>query len=236
MSEKTLYSVLEVSREASAEVIDAAYSRIKARLEPQVAAGDEAALVRMTAITEAHRTLSNATLRARYDRSLAQRATDVRVAPAVSETYESGGRSWLPVVLVAVAVLGAGGWYYSYQQRVERAKAERVARESAEALAKAEAERERLESSAAEQTAARQRALEDARYRQWVEQARRDGAENLRRNEVARRQVEHEERRQRERDERMKEMERQREETAARRRLEDEKRRLRELQYQNSRY
>lgn len=233
MGEKTLYSVLEVSSDASAEVIGAAHARLKALLEPKAAAGDEAALTRLQALHDAHRTLSDPGLRARYDTTLRQRV--VQFQP-VTDSGTGGLARWLPTALIALAVAGSCGWYYSYKQRADRAKAERALREKSEALAKAEAERQRIESETAAKEAARQKRLEDFRYQQWVDQARRDGAENMRRNEAARQRAEAEERRERQREERMQELERTREEAAARRRLEEEKRRLRELQYQNSRY
>lgn len=233
MGEKTLYSVLEVSSDASAEVIGAAHARLKALLEPKAAAGDEVALTRLQALHDAHRTLSDPGLRARYDTSLRQRV--VQFQP-VTDSGTGGVARWLPTALIALAVAGSCGWYYSYKQRAERAKAEQALRAKTEALAKAEAERQRIEGEIAEKEAARQKRLEDFRYQQWVDQARRDGAENMRRNEAARQRAEAEDRRQREREERMQELERTREEAAARRRVEEEKRRLRELQYQNSRY
>jgi len=234
MGDKTLYSVLEVSAEASAEVIGAAHARLRALLEPKAAAGDEAALLRLQALRDAYRTLSDPALRARYNRDLAQRtATPIAfTAEAAPEASRTG--LWLFVGVIAVAIAG-GFWYHTSKQRAERQRAEQALREKTEALERAEAERQRIEAEMAGREAERQRRVEELRYRQWVDQSRRDGAEIVRRNQLAQQRTEHEERRLREREDRMQDLERQREEAAAKRRLEEEKRKLRELQHYNSR-
>lgn len=233
MSEKTLYGVLEVANGASLEVIQAAYARLKAVLEPKAVAGDEAALIRLRALRDAHRTLADPALRARYDRSLAQRGT-ARAVPVtpVYESDSSGFRTWMLGAAVAVALAGGGAWYHSHQQRV---KAERALQEKAAALAKMEEERQRAESEAGQKDAARLQRIEDERIRQWQEQTRREAALNQRQNQLTRQRVEQEERREQQRAERAKELQQAQEDAAAKRRLEEEKRKLRQLQYENSR-
>ena len=232
MSEKTLYGVLEVANGASLEVINAAHSRLKALLEPKAAAGDEAALIRLRALHEAYRTLSDPASRSRYDRGLAQKA-----GPPAARVYESdssGSGKWILAGVVALALVG-GGWYYTQQQKAKAAKAEQALREKAAEVAKLEAERQRAEAEAAQREAARLQRIEDERVRQWQNQARRESDLQQRQNQLTRQQVARDEQREEQRVERMRQLEQAQEDAAARRRLEEEKRKLRQLQYENTR-
>lgn len=240
MNDKTLYSVLQVAANASAEVIDAAYRKQREALEPRAVSGDEDALMRLRALREAHQTLTNPMLRGRYDASLAHRATPANARSMRDDTAESP--SWLrfaPAAVLALILMSAIGWYLSTKQQAERMRIELMQREQADALARAETERERLaeaEAKRAERDELRQKRMEELQYQRWVEQTRREGDDQMRRNNIAQQRADQDEQRQRDQADRRAAMEREREDTAARRRLEEEKRRLRELERQNSRY
>jgi curved DNA-binding protein CbpA len=243
--EKTLYSVLEVSNTASTEVIHAAHERLKALLAPKAATGDEAARIRLQAVTEAFRTLCDPQLRASYDQRLAHRAVQARAID--TDPSPSTGKGPI-IAIVTVALLVIAGWNYNQarllraeQRAMEESRRERMEAD-AKAAAQAEADRAQRAAERAEREAERQRRIEEQRYQQWVTQTRQEGTAVMRQNEAARRQAEREELREqervvraRDRDERLREQERAREDAAAARRLEQEKRRLRELQYENSR-
>lgn len=77
--EPDYYAILQVHPSAEPEVIEAAYRRLAAKYHPDVNPSPDAT-ARMQQINEAHRVLSDATLRAAYD---------ARRARAVSEPTES---------------------------------------------------------------------------------------------------------------------------------------------------
>ena len=158
--EKTLYDLLEVSRNASAEAIRANYQRLQASQQSAADRGDEDALNRLIALREALHTLTDEERRGRYDQGLASR----QVSAAQSETRR------LPygILLLFVLVLGAAFAYQQQHRRqqaeqekirldVEKAQAEARQAEQAAALAR----EERL----AEERAERQRQDEAAQAR-----------------------------------------------------------------------
>ena len=244
MAAKSLYDLLEVSPGASNEAIEAAFRRLVDALKPRAAGGEEAAIVQLQALHEAHRTLTDPVRRERYDRAVAVR-TMADSVPAEAEESPGPLRWLIPVALVALLVAG-GGWYHAHKSQVERQRAEAALREKAEELARLEAERERQESSSAARAArdaARQQRAEELQYQRWVEKNRRDADRIQQQNAYAERRAQAEEARaarrlesERLREVRQRELEQQREDTAAMRRLEEEKRRLRELQRANGTY
>lgn len=236
MGDKSLYGVLELSRDASAEVIDAAYRSMRAKLEPLALQGNEAALAKLTAAKEAFRVLADPAAKGRYDLSLRRREVPAAPAAAVADDEPGLGRFLIPAIVVA-ALAGSGG-YYLHQHKAAKARLVQELREKEAALARAEAQRLEREDADAAAAAERRRRMDEAQYQQWRDQARRDGAMIQRRNEVERQRVEREEARQRqaaEAAERRAQYDQQLADTAARRRLEEEKARLRRLQYENSR-
>lgn len=235
-SDKSLYGLLELSREAGDDAIEAAYRRLVAKLEPIAASGEEAALSRLRAVRDAYKTLSNRALRARYDQQLAVRDSVVR-APVYADEGGSGAGMKIALGVGAIAIVIAAVFgYQNYQSKVERQRAERVLKEKEDALARADADRQRIQDEQAASAAERQRRLDDARYQLWRDQARRDGDAVMRRNEQERARAEAAERREKARAEQAEELERRRQQVAAQRRLEEEKRRLYQLQRENQRY
>ncbi len=110
---QTLYDILGVSREASAEEIAAAYQARLAELEA-ASSQDPTAL---TLVREAQQMLSNPTRRSAYDASLAARAAReaavARGEPEEDEPEEAPATDWRrwALGLAAVAVIAAGVWW-----------------------------------------------------------------------------------------------------------------------------
>lgn len=228
MGDKSLYGVLEVSRDASAEVIDAAYRSLRERHEALAVQGNEAALARLKAAKEAFTVLSDPSSKARYDLSLRRR--EASVAPAPVET-PGAGRFVVPALVILV--LFGSGWGYVHQHTRERERLTQELRAKEQALANAEAERLQRERDDAAKLAEQQRRLDQVAYERWREQSRRDGITIQQRNDAERARAEREEARQRQIAERRQQTEQQIADAAARRRLEEEKARLRRLQYEN---
>lgn len=105
-AKKTLYEILGVAPRATAEEIASAY---EAKLAANQASRAPDAAVQM-ALKEAHAVLSNAQRRAVYDNSLRSREQALSRQAARAEEAASGvGR--MPLVVLALAVLVAGGWW-----------------------------------------------------------------------------------------------------------------------------
>jgi curved DNA-binding protein CbpA len=178
LPDRTLYDVLEVSKSASQDMIDAAFTRLSAKFT----AVDESKAVNPTqrfyldAVNRAYATLSDPEKRTQYDRKLELDAfTSVRRAPVAESVWT------LPkLALIGIVVLGVSGFYYKHQKEQTRLEAEKVianakARE-AEAQARETMEKERLTlqrerelAREAKNAEARQRSNRDAdvqRYRQ----------------------------------------------------------------------
>lgn len=215
--EKTLYSVLQLSEDATAVSIQSAYERARALYETKAMEGDQQASALLKASREAFLTLSDKAKRASYDFRLRQR----RVTPVNAE--KSTGNWIVIVVLIAGAI-------FSYKYYTDYAEKERME-------AAAQAERLRLKEEGATEREA-ELAAEKAAYeeqkrlekeRAWFEKSRREGDEIIRNNQRAEQQAALEKQRQ----ERALESQRAREDAEARRRLEADKRKLRELQHQN---
>lgn len=222
---RTLYDILEVSENASQEVIHAAYSRLSEKLKSKIAnehAPDAEILLR--ALTDAFRTLSSPQSRNRYDASLAAKIA----------VYEDDEPFWTKtkIALMSVIMIVAFGAYAKHSREVEREQTERarIVAEQAEKdrLAKLEAEHAQL---------ARDKEIQDrrdaAQLQQQFERDRRYAESISSRNTQ---QLTYDQQRA-ERDQRSAQRtadyDRQRQEQEARRQAEGDKRRLRELEYEN---
>lgn len=146
MAERTFYDILEVSASASSETIQAAYDRLAAKFDPakESNAGNAAARMQFDAIRQAYLTLSNADVRAQYDRKLEMRSAAPIQRIEVVEPFWT-----MPKILVlAFVLLAAGGFYLKHQKdqaRLEAEKAVAVAKaKEAEEIARAEAEKQRI--------------------------------------------------------------------------------------------
>jgi DnaJ-class molecular chaperone len=139
MAGKSLYDILEVSPQASAEVIRASYERLAATLDPS---GDGSALncdkkIRFEAIKEAFLTLSVAEKRNRYDSGLVKK--QFKAPPPAPPSAPAWSVSGFVVFILLFG--GAGGYYYHEQQTEKRVTAER---ELVEAKTREAAEQARL--------------------------------------------------------------------------------------------
>ncbi|HRE18191.1 MAG TPA: DnaJ domain-containing protein [Rhodocyclaceae bacterium] len=153
----SLYDILELSQSASPEAIASAFQRLKNQITNSNLS-DEDRTNRLIALREAHATLSDPGLRARYDKKLSGAINAVYVETAPQ-------RSWLKPVFLALLIGGSAIAYarYNSAQEAARLERERVAAEVRKAeLAAKQAEQERL----AEMEVARQRATE-ARMQQF---------------------------------------------------------------------
>jgi curved DNA-binding protein CbpA len=92
----THYDTLEVSRQASPEVVRAAYRSLIQRFHPDRRPGNAAAATRAAAITEAYRVLSDPARRADYDRGLAASSTASVPASAASMAATPGPQMRAP--------------------------------------------------------------------------------------------------------------------------------------------
>lgn len=170
---KTLYDVLELSRLASAEAIDAAHKRLSAKYAldlPENATNTEAQNS-IKAVAEAHRVLSDPEKKTRYDIYLASK--DELPAEPEPVTF------WTPAKLAAIAMLfivASLGYYNFHLSALERTRQiAAIEREKQEAAT--EAERMRVE----EEEIQKARQDQDIQFHQdriqkaQTEQARREG-------------------------------------------------------------
>ncbi len=143
MAGKTLYDLLEVSNSASAESIRAAYERLSAKFDTSNATSADARF-QSEAIKDAFLTLSNAELRAQYDKKLDQRSAAALGNVQVIEPFWTVPK----LIIVGIVVLSLGGFYFKHQQTQARLEAEKVIAaakaKEAEEKAKAEAEADRI--------------------------------------------------------------------------------------------
>ncbi|MEW6164995.1 MAG: DnaJ domain-containing protein [Pseudomonadota bacterium] len=99
------YDVLEVSQNASAEVIRAAYKSLIQRYHPDKDPGNAVAGQRAALIVEAYETLSDAGKRAAFDRRLREvRQPATAVAPRGGRNGRSGAVVWLAALAAMSAV------------------------------------------------------------------------------------------------------------------------------------
>lgn len=86
----TYYDILQVSREASDEVIQMAYRALAKKYHPDLYNGDkEFATKKMQQINEAYRVLSSQTLRSEYDQKLKQSSQQTNTQSTYNTTYQS---------------------------------------------------------------------------------------------------------------------------------------------------
>ncbi len=108
------YDVLEVSPNASAEVIRAAYRSLMQRYHPDKNPGDAEAAEHAARVVQAYEVLANEDQRARYDQSLLRAAT---ASPPAAKTVagrarmpageKKGGPSFAMLLLVCALILAA---------------------------------------------------------------------------------------------------------------------------------
>lgn len=222
---RTLYDILEVSENASQEVIHAAYSRLSEKLKSSIANQNSPdAEVLLRAISDAFKTLSNPQSRDRYDASLAAKAM----------VYEEDEPFWTKtkVALMSVIVLVVFGAYAKHSRDVEREQTERarIVAEQAEKdrQAKLEAEKDQLE-----REKQRQERNDAAQLQSQFERDRRYADSITSRNTQQQTYEQQRAEREQRSAQRTADYDRQRQEQEARRQAEAEKRRLRELEYEN---
>jgi len=174
MAVKTLYTVLGVESTASAEDIEDAFLRCKARYPQSKLAVDDTARNQFQALRQAHETLSNPDSRALYDQRLARAGIPV----ARMESPDSGGSMTRNIVVGGVILLlGSGMWVYYAR---EKARAEKEIADRALAVVE---EQRRHDAELADQDAQRrqilfetsQRQREEAQARQFQMDAQRTG-------------------------------------------------------------
>jgi curved DNA-binding protein CbpA len=177
---KTLYDILEVSKNASPESIRAAYERLSEKFSDSSAIPD--AKLQATAVTEAFLTLSAPAKRAVYDQTLTARAQPVTYKLEAVEPFWT-----LPKFLLLLALVAAsGGAYYKHNREQARLETERVIAiakaKEAEAKAKMEAEQQQFELQKQREQALqeeRQRRERDAAFQRFDFQQRGNRIENV---------------------------------------------------------
>lgn len=218
----TLYDILQVSSEASPEVIKAAYERLSASISGHDPDSDN----RRKALDEAFITLGNSDKRQRYDQRLAGRMTTFeKEDPHVSRTK---------YLLIGAILLACTFGYVKHKQNEENARIERerIAAEvrKAELQAQQEAEQRRAET---ERLRAEKQAEQQQRYA--FERDRRESDYTVRLNAAAEERARREDESRRRTKERQAQLTQQNEQREALRRLEREKALARQLESENSR-
>lgn len=168
---KTFYQLLCVASDATSEVIEAAYERIrKQHANVPTAAQDDDWRIRGVALKEAYDTLKDPTRRALYNQRLSG-----ELSYAAREPAPSGSRRLLWGALAVIVLVGAVGGMMSY---TARKKAQEI-----------EAARLAMEKAAVE----RRLALEEARQASYAERSERQEAlllEREARNQARREEAE----------------------------------------------
>ncbi|MDB5809202.1 MAG: hypothetical protein JWN94_1324 [Betaproteobacteria bacterium] len=220
---KSLYDVLEVSRVASADVINASYQKLLEKLDPEMPGNprDDAAVLRFRALREAFITLSNPDRRKQYDARLRALETVETVEP-----FWTGARIF---VLLACFAL-AGGAYWKHRATEAKLELERIAVEK-ERVSKIEAEKQRIEDERAAVTEAGIKRAQEARMQSELEYARRYGDAVSQRNESERSNYERQLQYEQQREQAASQRQRQIDQMDSRRRAADDQRRLQQLEY-----
>ncbi len=114
LEQKNHYEILEVSQNASQEIIKAAYKSLMQRYHPDRHPGDAGAAERSVKVAQAYELLSDINRRAAYDLELKQRsagprslevqARNIMAAAAAREEKSEEGRLWLWLLLAPAAV------------------------------------------------------------------------------------------------------------------------------------
>jgi hypothetical protein len=117
MRPPTHYDTLEISPQASPEVVRAAYRSLIQRFHPDRRPGDEQAAARAAAITAAYEVLSDTVRRAAYDEALAAaRADEFPQAPRGTDTAaaEARGRAQAPPTRPVRSTSRAARWPWAW--------------------------------------------------------------------------------------------------------------------------
>jgi curved DNA-binding protein CbpA len=161
-SRKTLYDLLQVSHNATGDVIQAAYEKILGRIElERTTFSSEDSENQLKAVREAYRVLSNAQQRALYDQSIVENEYQEAIPPRPRLKRPT---TWIALVFL----LFSGLVYYNIHLTHKRAA---MAAEIAKTQAEAEKELYALE----------QERLKNAQTEQLIEMAR---AEQLRQEQL----------------------------------------------------
>ena len=162
-SRKTLYDLLQVSRNATGDVIQAAYEKILRRIElERTTLSNDDSENRLKAVREAYRVLGDAQQRTLYDQSIVEDDTLAMAPPP--PPYIKRPTTWIALTLLLLT----GLVYYNIHLTNKRAA---IAAELARAQAEAEKELYVLE----------QERLKNARTEQLIEMAR---SEQLRQEQL----------------------------------------------------
>lgn len=149
---KTLYDILRVSRNATKDEIDSAFELLRNTYEAgRLHSDDLDPVSRFNLIKDAHRTLANSELRARYDarqRDIEALRQGMDRGNADFAYRDSSGNGWKWACILVLLV--AGGTYYHIHES-NKAEKLRLEQEAAEARAQAaQLAREQNEHSAQE--------------------------------------------------------------------------------------
>ena len=243
MESKSLYTILGIRPDASADQIEQAYAELLHQLKDGVEAnpgGD--ARVRLVAVKEAYSVLSNPVSRQMYNQKLFAPQTVGQAPEAVAESPHTWG---IVKLLVIGAIVIAAIWIYN-RNAIEKEKL-LIEHEKQIVETQVRLEQERREQQAAlqqEQLQRRQQYEAEERDRRMREQALRDSREmDYRLQREAREQQNQQQREAREKQQALREAQYQQQQEEARQRqlkfeaerqIDREKRALRELQNQNS--
>lgn len=210
-----------MSQNASNDVIQAAYSRLAEKLEASSArpcASD--AGIRLNALKDAFRTLSNEQTRRRYDASLALK----------DFTHEENIPFWTKtkLVLFGISALFAVAVYARHEHDVEREKAEqsRIAAEQAQKESLAESERLQQERELQDR---KDSALQKSQFERDRSYAEYISTRTAQQQQYEQQRAERDQRAEQQRAEN----DRRRQEIEAQCQVEADKRKLKELEYQN---
>lgn len=210
----TLYDILGLSRQATAEQIENGYKvRLQALQRGEENVLTEDSLAQLKAIREAYQVLSNPVRREAYDRKL-----DARVQVQYEVVEDGHSFRNMILALLIVLIIGAG---YAYKVQLDnKERRAQLEIEAAREKAKAE-EAERLaaaEQARLEQAQLRKAQIDEQRQRYETEQARREGQQIHQQLEFAKVKAA----REKELAERREQYEKQREEQLARARVANE--------------
>lgn len=183
---KSLYDILELSRLASAEAVQAAYERLSSALTPKVEAGDDDARTRLVGVREAYSTLSDPAKRALYDVRLAA-ALQPAPEPEMIDVPEDADKRklWLyagaAMVLLTLA-FGSVRMYTNHQAQMERERLQklealererlRIEEQRLQAQREAEARRVGAAEQAIDRSFSRQEQMDSERQRRQLESDR----------------------------------------------------------------
>jgi curved DNA-binding protein CbpA len=241
---RTLYQILQVTPDADATLVRAAFEARLKKLEGSTTVEDAA---ERTLLREAYEVLSDPVRRKLYDERLLEELRAARSgggsqvqpkprAPWIREAWEESSSSafrWMAGIALLVVAGTLSGWVYLDHARKVRDRDLEAARRAEESRLRRELVERRVETSNwAKDRADLQRRIAEDRYREYERQRDRAAAERQRQVELA-------EQRKYEAEERRAEQERQRKEAEIMRRaredLERDKRLLQQLEREHPR-